>query len=305
MGSGLLLKVILVRDACICRTPCCLVSDSWQDTLYGHVSTPLTVSSLAVYGGLQRRYIQKRQISDLFWQFQAEWSALSDLHPHYGKDMPSYDTFRRRWNSHWSNMIRTREKSQHKQCQRCFDLQMMLRSPKVSWTRKMEVAKLLRQQKDQYQDRLLYWSSRWASTAQAQSCSPQSKQQSKQPLQSGTVLTVIIDDMDHSKFAWPRWEFHKQPHELDGLIRPTVTFTGAYAHGWGTFLYMAGPQVVGGSDYFLEVLCQTLEQVWQSCSPQLGRLIWCLLLTTPQSQPKISLCCDFCLTLWAARFSNQ
>ena len=290
MGTGLLLKVILVRGGCISRTTCHVVSDfcPWQDTLYGHVSTPLTVSSLAVYGGLQRRYIQKCQISDLYWQFQAEWSALTELHPHYGAELPSYDTFRRRWNSHWSNMIRMREKSQRKQCQRCFDLQQILHNPKVSWARKMEIAKLLRQhQKDQYQDRLLYWSLRWASTIQAQSCSPQSSQSqqpfastiqaqscspqsihSKQPLQSGTVLTVIIDDMDHSKFAWPRWEFRKQPHELDGLIRPTVTFTGAYAHGWGTYLYMAGPQVVGGSDYFLEVLCQTLEQVWQSCSPQ-------------------------------------
>ena len=51
------------------------------------------------------------------------------------------------------------------------------------------------------------------------------------------------------------------------MIRPTVTFTAALAHGWGTYLYMAGPQIAGGSDYFLEVLSQTIEGVMQACRP--------------------------------------
>ena len=68
----------------------------------------------------------------------------------------------------------------------------------------------------------------------SQSCSPQ----------SSSVLTIIIDDMDRSKFAWPRWPFHKQPYELDSLIRPTVTFTGALAHGCGTFLYTPAPLTI-------------------------------------------------------------
>ena len=77
--------------------------------------------------------------------------------------------------------------------------------------------------------------------------------------------------MDHSKFAFPRWNFKKIPHELDNLIRPTMTFTAALAHGWGTYLFAAGPQVLTGSDYFIEVLCQVIEQVFQACSPQSSR----------------------------------
>ena len=118
------------------------------------------------------------------------------------------------------------------------DLQQVLKGPRTPWSKKLEAAKALREhQAGQYADRVLYWSLRHASQTQAkpvsQSCSPK----------SSSVLTIIIDDMDHSKFAWPRWPFRKQPHELDNLIRPTVTFT----------------------DYFLEVLCQTIETIWGMC----------------------------------------
>ena len=199
---------------------------------------------------------------------------LTDLHDKLGPQVPSYSTFRRRWKSHWSHMLRMRQRSQHQQCQICFDLQLALRDGKMGWQKKLEAAKLLRlHQADQYRDRLLYWSMRYAS--QVQSSSPSQASSPAVPAVpncgSASVLTIIIDDMDHSKFAWPRWPFRKQPHELDGMIRPTVTFTGAIAHGWGTFLYMAGPQMHGGADYFLEVLSQTIEQVWRMCEQSNGQ----------------------------------
>ena len=100
-------------------------------------------------------------------------------------------------------------------------------------------------QMHQYHDRVLYWSLRFASKI------------------NNDVLVIIIDDMDHSKFGWPRFDFRKPSHELDNIVRPTVTFTGALAHGFGTYMFMAGPQIIGGSDYFLEVLCQTLQFVFQ------------------------------------------
>ena len=229
-----------------------------KDNLYQHMSPPVTVSCLANAGGLQRRYIQKCKISDLYWQFQAEWATLSEAHEQFGRDIPSYDTFRRRWNSHWCGMLHMREKSQHKQCQICFDLQLCLHSPTVPLSTKMEAAKTLRRhQAEQYEDRMLYWSLRFASQAQSHGMS-------EDPLPacgSSSVLTIIIDDMDHSKFAWPKFPFRKSPAEMENLIRPTVTFTGAIAHGWGTYLYMANPNVMGGSDYFCEVLCQTIQNV--------------------------------------------
>ena len=70
-----------------------------QFDLYGHASPPLTVSRFNNSGGLQRRYIQACQSSDLYCQLQAEWSVLQPVHEQIGSDLPIYSTFRRRWNT--------------------------------------------------------------------------------------------------------------------------------------------------------------------------------------------------------------
>ena len=61
------------------------------------------------------------------------------------------------------------------------------------------------------------------------------------------ALFIIIDDMDHSKFARPRFGFRKQTHDPDNAARPTVTFPRVW------------DLLAGGSDYFIEVLSKTLE----------------------------------------------
>ena len=196
------------------------------------------------HAGLPVRYIQRSQLSDLYWQMQAEWEVLSTLHPGAGT-CPSYKTFCRRYTSTWKSVLVMRKSSQHAQCQTCFDLQQILHSGSIPWEQRVKAARLLREhRKQQYHDRMLYWSLRFASKI------------------NSDVLVIIIDDMDHSKFAWSRFGFRKQTHELDNVVRPTVTFTAALAHGFGTYLYMAGPQVAGSSAYFLEVLSQTLEYVY-------------------------------------------
>lgn len=238
--------------------------DPWEEITYDwSCSPPLTVSCLARVAGLPVRYIQHCKLSDLYWQMQAEWGVLSKQGADLGK-VPSYDTFIRRYKSHWKQVLRMRKTSQHSQCKVCFDLQLILHSPAVPLSAKMNAAARLRQhQEEQYTDRCLYWSLRFASKSYA------------------NVLVIIIDDMDHSKFAWPRWGFTKVTHELDNVIRPTVTFTGALAHGWCTSLYMASQQVAGGADYFLEVLCQTIQSCYelhlqslQSHSPAVADRPW-------------------------------
>lgn len=221
-----------------------------QDMAYKHGSPPVAVSCMTRHAGLPARYIQHCQIPDLYWQMTAEWSVLEELAPEVGP-CPSYETFRKRYAKVWKHMLPMRTTSQHSQCTICFDLQRILHAARVSWQDKCKAAQALKKHlRDQYTDRLMYWSLRFASKVH------------------NDVLVIIIDDMDHSKFAWPRWSFRKVTHELDRIIRPTLTFTGALAHGWGTYLYMAGPQVLGGSDYFLEVLSQTIECVFQqACRP--------------------------------------
>ena len=213
-----------------------------------------------VRDGLPVKYISHQSISTLYWQFQAEWTVLQDMQGAFNDSqkvlgqIPCYDTFRNRYNGFWRKYLRMRKSSQHSQCQTCFDLQAVLHSHTADWSIKLRAARDLRQhQSDQYADRVLYWSLKQSSMG----CKD--------------TLVVIIDDMDKSKFVWPRFGFRKPPHEMDNLIRPSLTFTCAIAHGWGTYLFMGNPQVSAGSDYFMEVLSQTLETVYQQSQSEEGR----------------------------------
>ena len=57
------------------------------------------------------------------------------------------------------------------------------------------------------------------------------------------VLTIIVDSMDRTKFAWPRFGFHRKPKLLDGVVRPRLVLTAAIAHGYCTCLYLAHEKV--------------------------------------------------------------
>ena len=91
----------------------------------------------------------------------------------------------------------------------------------------------LTQARDQYHDRMLYWSLRWLS-----------------PRRNRGVLTIIIDSMGKAKIAWPQWAFQK-PKAYDHCHRPRLVLSGTMAHGCCTdFSFM-----------FCEILEQTIACV--------------------------------------------
>ena len=65
-----------------------------------------------------------------------------------------------------------------------------------------------------YLDRQIYWNLRFASRS------------------FSDVLVIIIDSMDKTKFAWPRFSFARRPHDLGDIVRPRISFTIAMAHGY-------------------------------------------------------------------------
>ena len=68
------------------------------------------------------------------------------------------------------------------------------------------------------------------------------------------VLVIILDSMDRTKFAWPRWPFRKVPKSLEGIQRPRLVLTAAIAHGFATCLFVTQENVFHGADAFLEML---------------------------------------------------
>lgn len=201
--------------------------------------------------GLPLRYLPHQRISDLYWVFQSVWESSYAPHLPAGSTVPCIGTFTKRWRV-WSARLKFRKSSQHAQCQTCWELQQTLRSHK-GWGEKVQAARTLRQHyQDQYADRCIYWSLRWASRHQ-----------------SDSILVIIIDSMDRAKFGWPRWH-GRLSKDLARHIRPKLVLTAAIAHGWCTCLYMGSELENHGSDGFNEILTRTIEKVFQ-LSQQCGR----------------------------------
>ena len=186
-------------------------------------ASPITVACQAQVLGIPRRYLSHIRLLDLYWQMTAEWSVLLELRPSVGP-MPSFRTFVRCYRSVWKKLLVIRRESQHARCQICSDLQAIMQRSNVPWSERTAAAKQLRQHhRDQYTDRMLYWSMRWSS------------RQAVQP----EVICVIIDSMGKWGSAWPKFHHDKIPHDLERISRPTMILTAALAHGWCTGLYLS------------------------------------------------------------------
>jgi hypothetical protein len=199
----------------------------------------LTMASTSHCIGLPVRRLQHGKLSELYWVFMASWECIQSHNASLGR-VPSFSTFSRRWKK-WHHVLKFRKSSQHAQCQTCWDLQKEMLgfrgSGVVSWTSRLAAARSLKQHYiDQYLDRCIYWSLRFASR------------------QRGNVLTIIIDTMDRAKFAWPCWPSSRVPHDMMSLHRPRIVITAALVHGYFGELYAATEDLVHGSDAFLDVL---------------------------------------------------
>ena len=228
-----------------------LHDDDWNpDFPSVDLFTRLTTASQSRVVGLPARYLPHGRLHDLYWMFLSAWDFLASAERSdvttSGKP-PSFVTFWRRWQV-WKTHLKFRKSSQHAQCQTCWELQQQMHTPTTTWADRMQAARLLRTHyRQQCEDRCIYWSLRHASQ------------------QGQDVLCIIIDSMDRSKFAWPRWGFDRRPKSLESAHRPRVVVTAAIAHGFCTTIHWASEQVNHGANAFCEVLARTLERVWAIC----------------------------------------
>lgn len=217
---------------------------------------PVSDAALTVHArdsvvvGLPVRWLNHSNLTELYWVFLATWEVQTGPEGTPATvAAPSRKTFSRRYGEVWKQYLRFRKVSQHTQCNTCFRLQACMGGRgKTEEERLSAAAQLRRHLRDQYLDRCIYWSLRWASRQHDLG-----------------VLTVIIDSMDKTKFAWPRLDLKRLPKELEHLQRPRLVLTAALAHGYSTNLFWANETVTHGADAFIEVLMRTVESVWQAC----------------------------------------
>ena len=208
-------------------------------------------------------------MSDLYWQFQAWFESQvlrgAEAQEEDGPEgdepqgdgpgdgrlrMPAQETFARAWHGSWSKVLRLKFPSEHSYCQTCFDLRERTYRTWAPLQEKLQFARRWRDHlRDQYMDRVLYWNLRFLSRRF-----------------DSTLLVIIIDSMDRKKAVWPKWDFNRRPHEIEQLKpRPRMTVTGGIAHGWCTAIYIAQETLSHGSNAYVEVLCQLLDEVSRLC----------------------------------------
>lgn len=201
--------------------------------------------------GVPVRHLPPGRIHDLYLQFLAWWDEQKNCAEVEGvagderfQQPACVAGFYRRWSQKWHHVLKFRQVGQHSYCQTCFELKRAMQQARGDLGRRAAAARDLRRHiRDQYQDRVLYWSLRWASR------------------QHQDVLVVIIDSMDKNKFALPRYPFAEKPKELEHFNRPKLVCTAALAHGWATCVYLADDDISHGADAFCEVLLRTIEEV--------------------------------------------
>jgi hypothetical protein len=76
-----------------------------------------------------------------------------------------------------------------------------------------------------------------------------------------SVITLIIDGMDQSKFRVPRQLFGRKAKLLTKLYRPALHVTGAWVHGCFLDMIVSDEDLKNDSETQLEVLARCLNDI--------------------------------------------
>lgn len=79
------------------------------------------------------------------------------------------------------------------------------------------------------------------------------------------ILCLIVDSMDKSKFALPRWSDGRTPKSADKFRRPVLEVTACIVHGVGVYIYVADETMTTGASWTGEVLLQSIDSAFRCC----------------------------------------
>ena len=152
------------------------------------------------------KHLPPGQSSDLWWQFLSWHEARKKQGLPSDEEPPSWASFYRCWIERWyKRALVFRRTSQHAECDFCWKKRTQMATQKLSPAEKIKIASEWRQHLVlQYEDRCIYWLLRFASRAKL------------------NVLCIIADSMGKVRWAYPKYAYHRIPHELEGHIRPTM-----------------------------------------------------------------------------------
>lgn len=152
------------------------------------------------------------------------------------------------WEEGFSNLLRIRAPSQHGKCATCATHKEIIRKLGSNEAARLEQSRLWSQHLNkQFADRRIYWKNRALSRLGSDN-------------QGRKVLTIIIDSMDHSKWALPRSKAFESK-AFSGMIRPHLDCTGLIAHGHLVMIAFAEGHIVKGANWTCELLSMALQKL--------------------------------------------
>ena len=137
--------------------------------------------------------------------------------------IPGWSTFFRAWTDGWQKLLKFRKKSQHSECTICAESRLKLHDKNLSSEERIaEAAKWRRHLVDQYHDRLLYWSLRYASRHMMNILVPKLHLKSFQ-LNCDNLSAASLKTLRYSPLtAWTREKWLIQPGDLVRCHHPWI-----------------------------------------------------------------------------------
>ncbi|CAK9011591.1 Modification methylase ScrFIA [Durusdinium trenchii] len=181
-------------------------------------------------------------------------STIQDYHELCRAENPdvtiSRKLFCKVWEESFRNRLVIRGKHQHKKCGVCVRLKLLLRRLKKSYEAKQLQLQVYKNHLEkQYADRTTYWESRGRARLGTNA-------------DGSRHLTLALDSMDHSKFAYPR-DMSMTSKEFSNWARPTLSVTGILNHGHSCGLYVSECFVSADSSWSCEVVSHALHTAAQ------------------------------------------
>ena len=152
------------------------------------------------------------------------------------------------WEEDFSQKLRIRAPSAHGKCATCARHKEIIRKLGSNEKARLAQSALWSEHLNrQFADRRIYLNNRALSRMGSDS-------------QGNKVLTIIVDGMDHSKWALPRSKVFESK-AFAGMVRPHLDCTGLIAHGRLVMIAFAEGHIVKGANWTCELLSLALQKL--------------------------------------------
>ena len=82
------------------------------------------------------------------------------------------------------------------------------------------------------------------------------------------ILLAIIDGMDRSKYALPRWLNSRTPKGADKKNRPSLDLYACILHGRAVNIFITDENQTVGANFAAEIWARSVQKAWEACQHQ-------------------------------------